>query len=128
MVISPGAPDSRSEATVAKVFEWIQRQMANPFIGRQLNQIFREMPQGAWESVKIVVAPFTFNRWDDVNNLLLLDRAAQALSMERPALADELRQWLEETRRASEKGTFFSYIPIFYGVAMKAGSIPRIVV
>lgn len=125
MVVSPGAADSRSDATVTKVFAWIQRQMANPFIGRQLNQILRELPQDAWKSAKIVVAPFTFNRWDDVNNLLLLGRAAQALSMEQPALANELQQWLEATQRASENGTFFGYIPIFYGVAVKSASIPH---
>jgi ubiquinone/menaquinone biosynthesis C-methylase UbiE len=128
IVISPGDPDSHSDATVTKVFGWIQRQLANPFIGRQLNQIFREMPQGAWESVNIVVAPFTFNRWEDVNNLMLLTRAAQALSMEQPTLADELQQWLEAAQRASEKGTFFSYIPIFYGVAVKSTLISHVAI
>lgn len=89
-------------------------------MGRYLNQVLHQLPADSWESVNLVVAPFTFTRWEEINTILLLDRAAMALRMEQPDLADELTAWLDTVQQASESETFFGYAPIYYGVAVKS--------
>ncbi|HEU0025580.1 MAG TPA: methyltransferase domain-containing protein [Ktedonobacterales bacterium] len=122
MVVAPGSLDGQTDATVSKVFAWCQRHLANPFIGRRLNQLLRETPTGSWASVRVVVAPFMLARWEELDSVLLLERAAMALKLERPELADELTEWLDVVQRASDAGTFFGYVPIYYGVAVKSTS------
>jgi ubiquinone/menaquinone biosynthesis C-methylase UbiE len=122
MVVAPGSIDGQTDATVSKVFAWCQRRLANPFIGRRLNQLLRKMPAGSWESTRVVVAPFMLARWEEVDSVLLLERATMALKVEQPELADELTEWLDVAQRASDAGTFFGYVPIFYGVAVKSTS------
>lgn len=120
MVVSPGSDTTNGDDSVNEVFAWCRRRLANPLIGRQLHELLRDAPEGSWESTKVVVAPFTLSQWEEMDAVLLLSRAAMALSEEQPDRADELTAWLDRVQRASDQQRFFGYIPIFYGVAVKA--------
>ena len=128
MVVAPGSPSDEGDASLAKALDWCRRHLAHPLIGRNMYALLAQMPPQSWQSLKVVVAPFTFTEWSSMDAVLLLSRAAAALQMEEPAQASEIAEWLRAVEAASVNGSFFGYIPLFYAVAVKsaAGMAPGV--
>jgi ubiquinone/menaquinone biosynthesis C-methylase UbiE len=120
MVVAPGNATGDSDGTISKALDWCRRHLANPLMGRNLNTLLREMPAGAWQVIKVVVAPFTFTEWSAMDAVLLLSRAAAALQQEIPEQAAEVEAWLRAVETASANRSFFGYIPMFFAVAVKS--------
>lgn len=122
MVVSPGSAAGDEDGTLHKALDWCRRHLAHPLMGRNLLSLLREAPAGAWQSCKVIVAPFTFTDWKALDTVLLLSRAAAALQQEAPEHASEIEEWLHAVNQASRSGTFFGFIPMFYAVAVKSGA------
>ncbi len=120
MVVAPGSAAGDGDESVNKALDWCRRHLAHPLIGRNLNGLLGAMRSGSWQSLKVVVAPFTFSDWKAMDAVLLLSHAARALQQERPEHAAEIDRWLQAVSTASADGSFFGYIPMFYAVAVKA--------
>ncbi len=128
MVVSPGSASGESDDSFSKALDWCRRHLAHPLIGRNMYGLLARMLPGSWQSLKVVVAPFTFTEWSSMDAVLLLSRAAAALQMEEPAQASAVADWLHAVEAASANGSFFGYIPLFYAVAVKsaAGMAPGV--
>ncbi len=121
MVVSPSCiSGDEHDATAGKVFDWCRRHLAHPLIGRELHGLLHCMPVEAWDAVRVDVMPFTFLSWHRLDAVLLLSGAADALARERPDLATELQEWLQAVVTATEQGSFFAYVPLFFATARKA--------
>ena len=120
MVVAPGSASGDGDESIGQALDWCRRHLANPLMGRNLYAFLRHMPEGSWQSVKVVVAPFTFTEWTVMDAVLLLSRAVAALQQEQPEHAEALAAWLQAVEAATANGTFFGYIPIFFAVAVKA--------
>ncbi|HET9109826.1 MAG TPA: methyltransferase domain-containing protein [Ktedonobacterales bacterium] len=120
MVVAPGSAAGDGDESVSKALDWCRRHLAHPLIGRNLSGLLSAMRSGSWQSLKVVVAPFTFSDWKAMDAVLLLSQAARALQQERPEHAAEIDGWLQAVSTASADGSFFGYIPMFYAVAVKA--------
>lgn len=123
MVVSPGSASGVGDETFSKALDWCRRHLANPLMGRNLYGMLREMPPESWQSLKVVVAPFTFTEWTAMDAVLLLSRAAAALQQEAPEHADEIEAWLHAVATASAHESFFGYIPMFFAVAVKSAAV-----
>jgi len=128
MVVSPGSAGGEADESFGKALDWCRRHLAHPLIGRNMYGMLAQMPPESWQSLKVVVAPFTFTEWSSMDAVLLLSRAAAALQMEEPAQASAIADWLSAVEAASANGSFFGYIPLFYAVAVKsaAGMAPGV--
>ena len=122
MVVAPGNASGEGDESLGLALDWCRRHLAHPLMGRNLHALLRQMPEGSWQSTKVVVAPFTFTEWTVMDAVLLLSRAVAALQQERPEQSAELVAWLDAVEAASANGSFFGYIPIFFAVAVKASA------
>ncbi|HEY7849189.1 MAG TPA: methyltransferase domain-containing protein [Ktedonobacterales bacterium] len=122
MVVSPGSAYGDGDETFSKALDWCRRHLANPLMGRNLYGMLRDMPPGSWQSLKAVVAPFTFTEWTAMDAVLLLSRAAAALQHEAPEHTAEVEAWLRAVEAASASESFFGYIPMFFAVAVKSAT------
>lgn len=120
MVVAPGAAIGEGDESLSQTLDWCRRRLAHPLMGRNLHSLLRRMPEGSWQSIKVVVAPFTFSEWTVMDAVLLLSRAVAALQQEQPEKSEELAAWLQAVEAASADESFFGYIPIFFAVAVKA--------
>ncbi len=120
MVVAPGSAIGDGDSTISKALGWCRSHLAHPLMGRNLLGMLRGMPAGAWQSCKVVVAPFTFTDWKALDAVLLLSRAAAALQQEEPEHASEIEGWLHAVDTASSNGVFFGFIPMYYAVAVKS--------
>lgn len=120
MVVTPGSAVGEGDSTFSKALGWCRRHLAHPLMGRNLLGMLRGMPAGAWQSCKVVVAPFTFTDWKALDAVLLLSRAAAALQQEEPEHASEIEEWLSAVSTASSNGVFFGFIPMYYAIAVKS--------
>lgn len=120
MVVAPGSASGSGDESVGRTLDWCRRHLANPLMGRNMYSLLRQMPEGSWQTIKVIVAPFTFTEWMGMDAVLLLSRAAGALQQEDPEQSAEIAAWLQAVEAASANGTFFGYIPMFFAVAVKA--------
>lgn len=109
------------DATLAEVLGWCRRHLQHPLIGRQLHGLLHEQKSDAWQAVDVVAQAYTFTNWKVVDAVLQLSAAAHALMQEKPELTNDLTEWLRLTEQASQQGTFFATIPLFFATARKAG-------
>jgi SAM-dependent methyltransferase len=122
MVVAPGSAVGEGDSTISRALDWCRRHLAHPLMGRNLLGMLRGMPAGAWQSCKVLVAPFTFTDWQTLDAVLLLSRAAAALQQEEPEHASEIEEWLHAVDTASARGVFFGFIPMYYAVAVKSAA------
>ena len=120
IAIAPAsAKEDNDDTTLTHILAWCRRHLRHPLIGRQLHGLLHEQGPRAWQEIAVTTEAYTFTNWNEVDTVLQLSNAAQALVQERPELANEIATWRQMVEAASHKGTFFAAIPLFFATARK---------